>query len=359
LNFRFDKEARIFGWNAQPQPPADQMFEAGSMTFSKALINEGNAGHSERAIRYLSEAIRCPTFDVRCIHDSTGDCTFNELQMSVEVIAKVITKLRHRNANGSGIIIRPCLPFALADDLSSGTIDRLLDDGYLIAAVVETSPGSHQVWIPLGGELSDISQTVCAAACERLNDLYEADMGVVHRDSFGRAPGFFNRKPKHEVNGRYPLVTMVNRLSGFRGYDRTLLAEAEQIVSKRPKPLAKRSVGAVLNNNYQASNSDDYLGPIEVWEKGKKVSDFTAISTDHLFDQWLSDMLGSGYVLPIRSDGSDIDRSQRDLHVLRSMRTAGVSLGVAQAALEKGSDKAQERDDKYVQQRLETAWRTQ
>jgi hypothetical protein len=329
------------------------------MTSCKALINEGNAGHSERAIRFLSEAIRCSTFDVRCIDDSTGECTFSERGMSVEVIARVISKLRHRNANGSGIIIRPCLPFALGDDLSAESIDRLLDDEYRIAAVIETSPGSHQVWIPLGGELSNISQTVCAAACERLSDLYESDIGVVHRDSFGRAPGFRNRKPKHEVDGRYPLVTMSNRLSGFRGYDRTLLAEAEQLVSKKPKPLAKRSVGAVLNNDHQASNSDDYLGPIEIWEGGMKVSDFSAISTDHLFDKWLSDMLDSGYVLPTASDGLNVDRSQLDLHILTSMHTAGVPLSVAQAALEKGSDKVEERGAKYVRSRLKTVWEEQ
>jgi hypothetical protein len=326
------------------------------MTIRKALVNEGTARHSERSIRLFSKAIRCSIFDVRCLDHSTGHCTFTERQMSVEAIARVIPKLRHRNANGSGVIIRPCLPFALGDDLSAGTIDRLLDDEYRIAAVIETSHGSHQVWIPLGGELSDISQTVCAAACERLTDYYEADIGVVHRDSFGRAPGFRNRKPKHEEDGKYPLVTMSNRLSGFRGYDRTLLAESEQLVSKRPKPLAKRSVGAVLNIESPSTNFDDYLGPIEVTGDDEIVSNFSAISTDNLFDQWLGDMLASGYVCPQRSKGSGIDRSLLDLHVLRSMHTAGVPLSVAQAALEEGSGKAQERGSKYVQQRLGSVW---
>ena len=320
------------------------------------FINDGTAKHCERAIRMFSKAINCSVFDVRCLDDRTGGCTFNERRMSLGAIARVIPKLRHRNVNGSGIFIRPCLPFALADDVASGTLDRMLDDDLRIAAVNETSPVSYQVWVPLAGPLRTVDPMLCVAACERLEELYGTDPGVAHRDSFGRAPGFRNRKPEHEHDGSSPLVAMSNRHSGFRGYDRTLLEEARCMVVSNPKHLAERSVGAVLYNKINGADTDDYLGPIEVLDHGRPVAKFSAISTDSLFENWLINMQIAGYELPERGDRPGIDRSQRDLDVLRSMHTAGVPCQVAQAALEEGSDKAQKRGHAYVQHLIETVW---
>ena len=132
------------------------------MIIREALVNDGTARYSERAIRLFSKAINCRGFDVRCLHDKTGECTFNERGMSLDAFARVIPKLRHRNVNGSGIFIRPYLPFALADDVQAGTIDRMLDDGCRIAAVIETSPGSFQAWVPLAGPLQTVDSSVRA-----------------------------------------------------------------------------------------------------------------------------------------------------------------------------------------------------
>jgi hypothetical protein len=271
----------------------------------------------------------------------------------------VIPKLRHRNANGSGILFRPCLPFALADDVSAGMLERMLDDNLRIAAVIETSPRSFQIWVPLAGALQAIDDAICAAACERLVELYGTDYGVAHRDSFGRAPGFRNRKPEYEdSDGNFPLVEMANRHCGFRGYDNTLLDEARRLAADHSELLAERSVGGVLNAHDPATstNTDDYLGPIEVLENGQHVVTFSAISTIHLFDRWLADMHAAGCEAPRRADYSGIDRSQRDLDVLRSMHMAGVPHDTAEAALEAGSDKAQERGSPYVQHLMRAVW---
>ena len=232
----------------------------------------------------------------------------------------------------------------------------MLDDGYRIAAVIETSPGSFQAWVPLAGPLQTVDPSVCAAACERLVELYGTDPGVAHRDSFGRAPGFRNRKSEHEYDGITPLVVMSNRHSGFRGYDRTLLDEARHMVANHSELLAERSVGAVLYAKNHATDTDDDLEPIKVLHGGHHVVTFSAISTDHLFDRWLTSMQTTGYNLPKRSKDSCADRSQRDLDVLRSMHTAGVPYDTAQAALEAGSDKAQERSPSYVHHLIRTVW---
>jgi hypothetical protein len=326
------------------------------MQIREPFINVGTAKHCERALRIFSKAINCSVFDVRCLDDRTGGCTFDERGMSLGAVARVIPKLRHRNVNGSGVFIRPCLPFGLADDVVPGTLDRMLDDDLCIAATIETSPGSNQVWVPLAGPLRTVDPMLCVAACERLEELYGTDPGVVHRDSFGRAPGFRNRKPEHEHDGIMPLVVMSNRHSGFRGYDRTLLDEASRMVVRDLQHLAERSVGAVLSIGGHHHATDDDLGPIEVLDHGRHVVTFSAISLDNLFENWLINMQIAGYELSERDDCSDTDRSQRDLGVLRSMHTAGVPCQTAQAALEEGSDKAQKRGHAYVQHLIKTVW---
>jgi hypothetical protein len=327
------------------------------MHIRKPFINEGTAKHSERSIRIFSKAINCSVFDVRCLDDHSGGCTFNERGMSNDAVARVIPKLRHRNANGSGVFIRPCLPFALADDVSAGTIERMLDDDLRIAAVIETSPGSYQVWVPLAGPLQTADEDVCAAACERLEELYDTDPGVAHRDSFGRAPGFRNRKPEHDHDGITPLVVISNRHSGFRGYDRTLLDEARCMVANNHQHPVERSVGGVHSIHHHSINdSPDDLGSFEVCHGDRHLVTFSQINTDFLFDRWLTEMQASGYELPLRHNASDTDRSQRDLDVLRSMRNAGVPIDTAQAALEAGSDKAHARSEDYAQNLITAVW---
>ena len=175
---------------------------------------------------------------------------------------------------------------------------------------------------------------------------------LVHRHD-----GFRNRKPEHyDHGGNSPLVEMANRHCGFRGYDNTLLDEARRLAADHSELLAERSVGAVLNAHGHATDTND-LGPIEVQQGGHHVVTFSAITTDSLFENWLTDMLASGYVLPQRAGGRPgTDRSQRDLDVLRSMYMAGVPRDTAQTALEAGSDKAQERGSPYVQHLMRAVW---
>ncbi len=183
-----------------------------------------------------------------------------------------------------------------------------------------------------------------------------SDPGVAHRDSFGRAPGFRNRKPEHEKDGQSPLVVMSNRHSGFRGYDRTLLGEASRMVITNPQQLAERSVGAVLNVHDHSIDSDDDLDPMEILDHGRHIVTFSAIDTDSLYENWLTSMQTAGYEVPERSNRPGIDRSQRDLDVLRSMHSAGVPCQTAQAALEAGSDKAQARSETYVHHLMKAIW---
>ena len=75
---------------------------------------------------------------------------------------------------------------------------------------------------------------------------------------------------------------------------------------------------------------------------------FAPIDRTTLYASWLADLTSKGYSPPTRHDGSGIDRSLQDIHVLRSMVEAGVPRDTAAEALHHGSEKAQERGKGYV-----------
>lgn len=120
-----------------------------------------------------------------------------------------LTFLKHRNANGAHIYIRPTgeSPYTLLDDLTPATLTRLNAEGYSPAAVVETSPGNFQAWLrhaqPLSKELGTLAAKTLAAE-------FHADGSAADWRRFGRAPGFTNRKPQHcNAQGLFPFARLV------------------------------------------------------------------------------------------------------------------------------------------------------
>ena len=81
-----------------------------------------------------------------------------------------------------------------------------------------------------------------------------------------------------------------------------------------------------------------------------------AINPSTLYVSWLADLASKGYTPPTRHDGSGIDRSLQDIHVLRSMADAGVPRDTATEALHHGSEKAQERGESYVEHIVSAIW---
>jgi hypothetical protein len=97
----------------------------------------------------------------------------------------------------------------LIDDLNKETLERLIKDGYQPAAVLESSSGNYQaiITIPKLGTVHD--KDVGNALSKRLNSEYGDPClsGAIHSH---RAPGFENRKPKHQrEDGSYPEVLLL------------------------------------------------------------------------------------------------------------------------------------------------------
>src|SRR4029077_18706001 len=92
----------------------------------------------------------CEHFDIGIKRDA-GEMILREGQGALEVEA-TIKWLRHENAKGSHIYVRPagahCL--GLLDDPCAGAIDRMKAEGFEPAVVVETSTDNFQAWLNHG-----------------------------------------------------------------------------------------------------------------------------------------------------------------------------------------------------------------
>ena len=160
---------------------------------------------TEATIRKLITALPAPGYDLGILSEG-GMHRLEALQASR--LLQMIRYLKHRNANGAHIYIRPTgeSAYTLLDDLDRKTLERLEAEDYAPAAVVETSPGSFQAWLrheqPLPKELATI-------AAKALAKQFGADLSAADWRRFGRAPGFTNRKPQHRNQlGFYPFAQL-------------------------------------------------------------------------------------------------------------------------------------------------------
>jgi RepB DNA-primase from phage plasmid/Relaxase/Mobilisation nuclease domain/Large polyvalent protein-associated domain 7 len=97
----------------------------------------------------------------------------------------------------------------LIDDMDRKKLERLIADGYKPAVVIESSPGNYQAIITVRKLGTAHDRDVGNRLAERLNREYgDAKLsGCIHPH---RAPGYENRKPKHQrEDGSYPDVRLL------------------------------------------------------------------------------------------------------------------------------------------------------
>jgi hypothetical protein len=131
----------------------------------------------------------------------------------------------------------------LIDDMTSGSLEKLQQDGFMPAVILESSPGNFQCILTIPKLRSGFDRDVGNRLTERLNRLYGDKnlSGSIHPH---RAPGFENRKPKHrQEDGGYPQVRLLfaerrecgKALELARQIDREY---AEAAKSQRERPRA-------------------------------------------------------------------------------------------------------------------------
>jgi len=160
---------------------------------------------TEATIRMFLEALPEESYDLGVL---TERGMYRLEAVSLSRTLRILPYLKHRNANGAHIYIRPNgeSVYTLLDDLAQATLAALTAEGYSPAAVVETSPGSFQAWLrhaqPLSKELGTL-------AAKTLAEKFGADHNAADWRRFGRAPGFTNRKPQHRnAQSLYPFARL-------------------------------------------------------------------------------------------------------------------------------------------------------
>ena len=118
----------------------------------------------ERLVRIQLRAMGCERFDLGIRRDD-GEMLLREGQGAIK-IEEAVKWLRHENARGAHIYVRPAGLHALnlIDDLSVEAIEQMKAEGFEPAVVVETSPDNFQAWLNHGQVLDTAASTRAARA---------------------------------------------------------------------------------------------------------------------------------------------------------------------------------------------------
>jgi hypothetical protein len=159
-----------------------------------------------RLVRVQLRAMGCERFDLGIRRDE-GEMILREGQGAME-IEEAVKWLRHENAKGAHIYVRPAglHMLSLIDDLSAEAIERMKAEGFKPAVVVETSPDNFQAWLNHGRVLDAVTST-CAA--KRLAERFGGDPSSADWRHFGRLAGFTNPKPERQLpSGMRPFARL-------------------------------------------------------------------------------------------------------------------------------------------------------
>lgn len=172
---------------------------------------------TERAINRQLTAMAAPRFDlgVGLAGGGRKDFIIRDDLAPLEIYQSM-GWLKHKNANGWHVFVRPAWPcgLVLLDDLNEASVKRLDADGLPPAALTETSPANFQAWVRLCDVGTRLSAPLMTAAARLLARVYAADMNSADHKHFGRLAGFTNRKSVYRrKNSTYPFV-ILHRYSG-------------------------------------------------------------------------------------------------------------------------------------------------
>ena len=230
--------AQALAWLAQqcgPETAATAAREAALPAALAALDAEPVLTKADRVRTRLVErqldALAAPGYRLTVMRDRDGKRIGRNLGKGKEgeperiltrdEVVRLVPRLSAENGAGWNIFLTPLDPavhHVLVDDLTAVGLAELHSRGYAPAAVLETSPGSHQAIVKI---------PVTAAPKADVNNWFKdvnRDLGdpkitgLVHPM---RLAGYQNRKAKHEQpDGHFPfvkLVAAVNRLCNRAG----------------------------------------------------------------------------------------------------------------------------------------------
>ena len=149
---------------------------------------------------------------------------FEAQEMAVRI--QEMLRLQNRDENLYYTPLSETEHHIVIDDMNKDTLNKLIQNGYKPAVIIESSPGNFQGIITIPKLYTPHDKDVSNRLAERINQQYgdKNFSGCIHRH---RAPGFDNRKPKHiREDGSYPAVKL---LKAKRRYCEKTIELAQEI----------------------------------------------------------------------------------------------------------------------------------
>jgi hypothetical protein len=136
-----------------------------------------------------------------------ADCPTHRRLLTREEFDLALGWLRWLNTTGHHIVGRPWdARHVLVDDLGPATLETVARQ-HRPAAIVESSPGSFQVWLTLAEHA--VPPALAGAAARLLAERFGGDRGAASPCQPGRICGFTNRKPHHRLaSGLFPFALL-------------------------------------------------------------------------------------------------------------------------------------------------------
>lgn len=162
-------------------------------------------------------------------------------------VLKAIPWLKSQNAQGADVYVRPASPggnanagIVLVDDLSRETVARMKADGLTPALLVETSPGSYQVWVRV--HENRIEQRTATELAKTVATQYGGNPNSADWRQFGRLAGFTNNKREHkDASGQSPFVLAHESTGKAAPAGLELVHQAAERVMDKAKAEASRA----------------------------------------------------------------------------------------------------------------------
>lgn len=198
-------------------------------------------------VKAQTAAMGCEVFEIGLLKpDADREPHMLLRTWDVPTLLRSVSWLRHQNAMGRHIFIRPHggHRLSLIDDLVPEKVSQLSKEGFQPAAVVRTSPGNYQVWLK---HPEPLSREVGTAVAKLLATKFGGDPSSADWRHFGRLAGFTNRKPKHSrEDGTFPFVVLLGAAGIVYSKAIDMIREAEASIRN------ERIVPAVRTNFVRA-----------------------------------------------------------------------------------------------------------
>ena len=190
-------------------------------------------------------------FKPRVPGDSSNEPEMLPRVWDKETLLRSVSWLSYQNANGRNVYVRPKGEhhLSLVDDLTAAAVQKMKNEGFTPALVVETSPGNFQAWLNHGQVLQKQLSTLAADLGRRFGGdkeppIMAPEIGGLTNENLSTARG----RP-------LPFVHLVRQRQSYRAAENLLQELSAQLAEQQ---RIQRSVPHTVDAGKSRLTIDDF-----------------------------------------------------------------------------------------------------